>query len=71
MGKPTGFIEFNRETEPYRDPAVRMVDFKEIYTPHNQAHLEQQGFGVTAEALAPALRQAGKQLRSPPREESR
>ncbi|MCB1701878.1 MAG: glutamate synthase subunit beta [Pseudomonadales bacterium] len=43
MGKPTGFIEFNRETEPYRDPAVRMVDFKEIYTPHNQAHLEQQG----------------------------
>ena len=43
MGKPTGFKEFARQVEPYRDPAVRMIDFKEIYTDHNPAHLQQQG----------------------------
>ena len=32
MGKVTGFKEYDRETEPYRDPAVRLVDFDEIYT---------------------------------------
>ncbi len=43
MGKPTGFKDYERKTEPYRDPAVRLFDFKEIYTPHNQAHLQTQG----------------------------
>lgn len=43
MGKPTGFKEFDREVEPYRDPAVRLVDFKEIYTEHQEAHLTEQG----------------------------
>jgi len=43
MGKPTGFKEFTRITEPYRDPAVRMLDFKEIYTPHESEHLQNQG----------------------------
>lgn len=43
MGKPTGFKEFDRETEPYRDPAVRLVDFDELYTEHNEAHLQTQG----------------------------
>lgn len=43
MGKPTGFKEFDRETEPYRDPAVRLVDFEELYTEHDQAHLTTQG----------------------------
>ena len=32
MGKPTGFKEFERKTEPYRDAMERLIDFKEIYT---------------------------------------
>ncbi|MFU8815127.1 MAG: glutamate synthase subunit beta [Pseudomonadales bacterium] len=43
MGKPTGFIEFARKTAPYRDPAVRMVDFREIYTDHDVPRLTDQG----------------------------
>ena len=43
MGKPTGFKEFDRETEPYRDPVVRLVDFDELYTVHNEEHLSRQG----------------------------
>ncbi|MFT7219988.1 MAG: glutamate synthase (NADPH/NADH) small chain [Candidatus Azotimanducaceae bacterium] len=43
MGKPTGFKEFDREAEPYRDPVVRLVDFREIYTPHSEKHLKTQG----------------------------
>ena len=43
MGKPTGFKEFDREVAPYRDAAERLVDFKEIYTDHNQEHLQTQG----------------------------
>ena len=43
MGKPTGFKEYERKAEPYRDPAVRLVDFKEIYTAHDEAHLRIQG----------------------------
>jgi len=43
MGKVTGFKEFERKTEPYRDAAVRLADFDEIYTEHNDAHLQTQG----------------------------
>ncbi len=43
MGKPTGFKEFDREVEPYRNAAERLVDFKEIYTDHNEEHLQTQG----------------------------
>ena len=43
MGKLTGFKEYERKAEPYRDPAVRLVDFKEIYTAHDEAHLRIQG----------------------------
>ncbi len=43
MGKPTGFKEFDREVAPYRDAAERLVDFKEIYTDHNDEHLQTQG----------------------------
>ena len=43
MGKPTGFKEFDRETEPYRDPGERLLDFKELYTPHQDTHLATQG----------------------------
>ena len=43
MGKPTGFKEYKRATEPYRDPIERLVDFKEIYTDHDDEHLTTQG----------------------------
>lgn len=43
MGKPTGFKEFKRKTEPYRDAMARTLDFKEIYTPHDATHLSTQG----------------------------
>ena len=43
MGKLTGFKEFDREVEPYREPADRLVDFKEIYTGHDESHLQSQG----------------------------
>ena len=43
MGKPTGFKEFDRETEPYRNAMERLIDFKEIYTDHREEHLATQG----------------------------
>jgi len=43
MGKPTGFMEFPRNAAPYRDAAVRLLDFQEIYTPHDEARLTTQG----------------------------
>jgi NAD(P)H-dependent glutamate synthase small subunit len=43
MGKVTGFKEFTREAAPYRDPAERMLDFLEIYTPHDLDRLATQG----------------------------
>lgn len=43
MGKPTGFKEFDRQTEPYRNAVDRLVDYKEIYTDHDDALLSVQG----------------------------
>lgn len=43
MGNPTGFKEFPREAEPYRDAAVRILDFDEIFTDHEADHLAIQG----------------------------
>jgi NAD(P)H-dependent glutamate synthase small subunit len=43
MGKPTGFKEFERETEPYRNAMERLMDFDEIYTDHREEHLTKQG----------------------------
>ena len=43
MGKTTGFIEFQREAAPYRDASKRLLDFDEIYTRPDTAHLEKQG----------------------------
>ena len=43
MGKHTGFKEFDREAEPYRNASSRLIDFEEIYTPHDTAHLQTQG----------------------------
>ena len=44
MGKPTGFKEFKRETEKYREVTVRVKDYGEIFTgTHDIAHLKTQG----------------------------
>ena len=43
MGKATGFIEIQRVTAPYRAPAVRLLDYSEIYTDHDDARLQSQG----------------------------
>ncbi len=43
MGKPTGFKEFPRQAALYRDATKRVLDFKEIYTEHNDQQLAEQG----------------------------
>ena len=44
MGKPTGFKEFERKTEAYREVTVRMMDYGEIFTgAHDVEHLQTQG----------------------------
>ncbi|MCY4215254.1 MAG: glutamate synthase subunit beta [Gammaproteobacteria bacterium] len=43
MGKPTGFMEFERHAAPYRDAAARLLDFQEIYTGHDAGRLAKQG----------------------------
>ena len=44
MGKPTGFKEFERKTEAYRDVTERLADYGEIFTgSHDEAHLTTQG----------------------------
>ena len=43
MGKVTGFMEFERKAEPYREVNARLLDFQEIYTPHNADKLAAQG----------------------------
>ncbi|MYD43514.1 MAG: glutamate synthase subunit beta [Gammaproteobacteria bacterium] len=42
MGKTTGFMEFQRTAAPYRDPALRIADFDEIYTDHDESRLAAQ-----------------------------
>ena len=44
MGKPTGFKEFKRKTEDYREVSLRVKDYGEIYTgTHDIEHLKTQG----------------------------
>lgn len=43
MGKPTGFLEFEREAVPYRDPIERLTDYDEINTRPSEEHLQKQG----------------------------
>ena len=43
MGKVTGFKEFPRQPEAYRDPIARLADYGEIYTVHDWGHLQSQG----------------------------
>jgi len=44
MGKPTGFKEFKRKTEAYREVSLRIKDYGEIFTgTHDIEHLKTQG----------------------------
>jgi NAD(P)H-dependent glutamate synthase small subunit len=44
MGKPTGFKEFKRKAEKYREVSVRVKDYGEIFTgTHDVKHLKKQG----------------------------
>jgi len=44
MGKPTGFKEFKRDVEKYREVSVRVQDYGEIFTgEHDTDHLKTQG----------------------------
>ncbi len=44
MGKLTGFKEFNRKTEDYREVSLRVKDYGEIFTGiHDVEHLKTQG----------------------------
>ena len=43
MGKPTGFLEFEREVVPYRDPLERLNDYEEINSSPKEDHLQTQG----------------------------
>ncbi|HHQ13779.1 MAG TPA: glutamate synthase, partial [Chromatiales bacterium] len=42
MGKPNGFMEFTRRVVPYRDPAERLGDYREIYTEPKERSLRRQ-----------------------------
>lgn len=42
MGRTQGFMEFDREAAPYRDALLRIDDFREIYTEHNEIRLTRQ-----------------------------
>ena len=43
MGKPTGFIEIARKKQPSRPVAERVKDWREVYLPHPNETLAQQG----------------------------
>jgi len=43
MGKPTGFTEFLRKTPHDRDPALRILDWREFHEPMSDTELRDQG----------------------------
>ena len=43
MGKPTGFMEFDRKTTPYREPETRVEDWQEMNLDLPEEELKQQG----------------------------
>lgn len=43
MGKPTGFMEFERDTVPYRAPLERIQDYNEFLVDVPEQHLKIQG----------------------------
>lgn len=42
MGKPTGFLEYNRELPKTRDAEARIHDFKELYLPFSEDKTREQ-----------------------------
>ena len=42
MGKPTGFLEFDRELPAKRDPKERINDYREIYIDFDDEKTNQQ-----------------------------
>jgi glutamate synthase (NADPH/NADH) small chain len=42
MGNPTAFIEVARDTAPYRDINVRLLDYAELYTERDEERLNSQ-----------------------------
>ena len=42
MGKPTGFLEFDRELPEKRDPKTRINDYKELYLDFDDKKTNQQ-----------------------------
>ncbi len=42
MGKPTGFLEYNRETPPLKPVEERVKDYAEFYLPFDKKKIEQQ-----------------------------
>ena len=51
MGKPTGFLEYKRETAKVLPPKVRIANFKEFRTPLNKEKQKLQGARCMACAL--------------------
>ena len=43
MGKPTGFMEFERKSTPYREPNERLKNWNEFYKPLSDKELQEQG----------------------------
>lgn len=43
MGKPTGFLDYQRKTIPYRDPKERVKDWNEVHCKHEDEPLREQG----------------------------
>lgn len=43
MGDIRGFMHYDREKVPYRDPVQRLGDYKELYTGPDEKHLKTQG----------------------------
>jgi glutamate synthase (NADPH) small chain len=43
MGKPTGFLEYQRELPPARPPAERVGDWKELHAHFEESKLREQG----------------------------
>ena len=43
MGKPTGFLEFSRETPPYRHPMLRLRDWREFHEHVDETKHRDQG----------------------------
>ncbi len=43
MGKPTGFLEFERRGPQYRPVPVRLRDWREVYEPQSDAQVAEQG----------------------------